>query len=152
MRRSIRYLFVILALLQTTASSCMAWDGDWTVLTVARDGSWGVASSDLQSRAMAEAIRFCKAMAMSSSDCGAQLKATRGGWAIANLCGDQAIIATGSTLREAEKEALNSEIGLQMFYIPDLQPCRRVVTANPDSFSVVSTLPKSFAQNAARRP
>ena len=152
MCRSIWCHLVIIASLQMGTSACMAWDGDWTVLTVARDGSWGVASSDLQSRAAAEAIRFCKAMAMSSSDCGAPLKAARGGWAIANLCGDQAVIATGSTLREAEKEALNYEIGLQMFYIPDLQPCRRVVTVNPDRFSVISTLPKSFAQNAARRP
>ena len=62
---------------------------------------------------------------------GAQFMAARNGWIIANLCGDHKVIATGSGLIDAEQEALNCEISLQLSYVPDLPPCKRVVTVDP---------------------
>src|SRR5262245_43225231 len=67
-----------------------------TVVTMARDGSWGVATAGSQGQAIAAAIRDCKAMAPPPSDCGAQFVTTRGGWVIANLCRDHKISALGT--------------------------------------------------------
>ena len=105
--------------------------GDWTVVTMARDGSWGLGTGTSPGPAIAAAIRNCKAMASGASDCGAQFATTRGGWIIANLCGDRKILATADTREEAERAALRREIALEQFYAPDTAPCRRVVTVDP---------------------
>jgi hypothetical protein len=62
---------------------------------------------------------------------------------IGNLCGDHRIMATGSTLMEAEREALNREISLQLSYVPDLPPCRRVVTIDTSRSLITSSLVSS---------
>jgi hypothetical protein len=67
-----------------------------TVATMARDGSWGVATAGSQGQAIAAAIRDCQAMAAAPSDCGSQFVTTRGGWVIANLCRDHKISALGT--------------------------------------------------------
>ena len=96
---------------------------------------------------MSEAIRFCRAMAGgASSDCGAQFAATRGGWLIGNLCGEHKIMASGETLIEAEREALNREISLQTGYVPDLPPCKRVVTVDTGRSVVTSSQLHSSAR------
>jgi hypothetical protein len=131
---------VFLGTLLMSIAPCMAGDDDWTVVTLARDGSWGVACDESQPRAIAEAIRYRRAMSGGASDRGAQLTAARGGWTIANLCGDHKVIATGSSLAEAETEALNREISLQLFYVPDLPRCKRVVTVDSGKSTVTSSL------------
>ena len=137
----VRWPPILLCALLMSIAPCMAADEDWTVVTLARDGSWGVACSRTQPQAIAEAIRFCRAMSGGSSDCGAQLTATRGGgWTVANLCGNHKVIATGDSLADAETEALNREISLQLFYVPDLPRCRRVVTVNSGRSTVTSSL------------
>jgi hypothetical protein len=123
----------------------MASDHDWTVLTVARDGTWGVGTGSTQSQAIADAIGFCRAVAR-SSDCGAQFVATRGGWLIANICGDHKVISSGSSLVDAELEGLNREISLQLLYVRDLPPCNRVVTVDPSG----SIVPSNRQYSAAR--
>jgi hypothetical protein len=138
MSGSIKRILVLLGGLVMGAVECKAWDHDWTVVTLTRNGSWGVASDSAQSQAIAEAIRRCKAMAGPSNDCGAQFMAARAGWIVANLCGDHKLIATGNSLIDAEQEALNREISLQLFYVPDLPPCRRVVTVDPTGAIVPS--------------
>ena len=122
MRGLARRLAIVLCVLLTGIPAAMAADDDWTVLTMAQDGSWGVACHGSQWRAMAEAMRFCRSMAGASgaSDCGANFATTRGGWIVANLCGDYKVLATGATLSEAEAEALNREISLQLQFVPDL--------------------------------
>lgn len=142
MRSAIGRLAVLLCALLTGISAGMAADDDWTVLTMARDGAWGVACHGSQWRAMAEAIRFCRSMAGASGagDCGASFATTRGGWIVANLCGDYKVLATGPSLDEAETEALNREISLQQQFVPDLPPCRRVVTVNANRSTIVSSL------------
>ena len=147
MRGAGRRALVFLGALLMSMSPCMAGDDDWTVVTLARDGSWGVACDASQPRAIAEAIRYCRAMSGGSSDCGAQLTATRGGWTVANLCGDHQVIATGDSLAAAEAEALNREISLQLLYVPDLPRCRGVVTVD----SATSTITSSVQISAARQ-
>ena len=113
---------------------------DWTVVTIARDGSWGMGISASQNRAIAAAVRDCKAMASAPNDCGALFTTTRGGWIVANLCGDQKIIATAATREEAEQEALHREIDLELFYVPHLPPWKRLVTIAPQAIIVASDL------------
>ena len=96
---------IFLCALLMSIAPCMAGDDDWTVVTLARDGSWGVACDRSQPRAIAEAIRYCLAMSGGASDCGAQITATRGGWTVDNLCGNHKVIATGDSLAAAEIEA-----------------------------------------------
>jgi hypothetical protein len=108
-RSWIGWLAILVGAVLTATSQGMAWEGDWTVVTFARNGSWGVANDQLQGQAIAAAIRDCKAMSVSPSDCGAQFTTTRAGWTIANLCGDYAIIVTGNSRVEAEKAALARE-------------------------------------------
>ena len=45
------------------------------------------------------------------------------------------------------QEALNREIGLQLFYVPDLPPCKRIVTVDATGAIVpsVSSIPPTTA-------
>ena len=65
-------------------------------------------------------------MARAPNDCGAQFAATRNGWVLGILCGDQKILATASDLKEAEVYARKREAELWRQYVPDLQPCQLV--------------------------
>src|SRR5262249_25162692 len=80
-----------------------------TVVTLARDGSGGVATAGSQGPAIAAAIRHCQEMSDTNSDCGAQFITTRGTWAVAKLCGDQKIIVAGETRDVAEQAAIKRE-------------------------------------------
>src|SRR5262245_22343211 len=97
-----------------------------TVVTLARDGSWGVATATSQGPAIAGAIRDCRAMAGGASDCGAQFATTRGGWVVAKLCGDDKIVVTAETRQAADQAALVRELALKR-----LQVCTRVLTVGP---------------------
>ena len=66
---------------------------DVTVLTIARDGSWGTATDTFVNRAIALAIRDCKAMSQRLLGCGASFTTVQSGWSLALLCGDETIIA-----------------------------------------------------------
>jgi hypothetical protein len=87
-----------------------------TVVTMARDGSWGVATAGSQGPAIGAAIRDCRAMAGGPSDCGAQFITTRGGWVVATLCGDNKIIVGAETRQAAEQAALVRELSFRGLY------------------------------------
>lgn len=144
---------IVLCAMLAGTPPCLAADGDWTVLTMARDGSWGVAWHSSQPQAMAAAIRSCRTMAgqTGASDCGASFAATRGGWIVANLCGDYRVLATGDTLDEAQTEALNREISLQLQFVQDLPPCLRVVTIDAGRSTIISNLQYSAPRQRAAR-
>ena len=76
---------------------------NWTVLTVARNGNWRIASARTQGEAIAGAVFRCQAMTADESDCGAELVALKSGLAIALLCGDHRVIVTGNELAEADR-------------------------------------------------
>jgi hypothetical protein len=130
-RGSIRWVAVLVGALLAGGSHGMASEHEWTVVTLARNGSWGVASNLSQGQAIAAAMRDCKAMAASPSDCGALFTAARGGWIIAKRCGDHNVIVSGTSFADAEKAALYREIDLQISYVPDLPLCMHVVTVEP---------------------
>jgi hypothetical protein len=113
------------------------WERDWTVVTMATNGSWGVGIDYPIGGAIATAIRECRAMSSGGNDCGAAFAASRGGWIIGLLCGDHRILATGGDLKDAEATALNRELDLKRLYVPDLPACHRVLTV--DSRGVVTT-------------
>jgi hypothetical protein len=107
------------------------WERDWTVVTMASNGSWGVGLDYPIAGAIAAAIRECRAMSGGGNDCGATYAASRGGWIIGLRCGDRMILATGEDLKDAEATALNREIDLKRLYVPDLPACQRVLTVDP---------------------
>ena len=103
---------------------------DWTVVTMARDGSWGVATDSLMGRAISAAIRDCRAMSGEKSDCGAEFRVTRSGWILALLCGDHKVLASAKQREDAEAN-VRLRIDLKRAYIPDLPLCRIVLTVDP---------------------
>jgi|SRR5215471_5417111 len=107
------------------------WERDWTVVTMASNGSWGVGIDYPLAGAIAAAIRECRAMSSGENDCGAAIATSRGGWIIGLRCGDHRILATGDDLTDAEATALNREIDLKQLYVPDLPACQRVLTVDP---------------------
>jgi hypothetical protein len=82
--------------------------------------------------AIAAAIHDCRMMASAHTDCGAQFVTTQGGWVLANLCGYRKIIVAGSNLEDAKAAAHNRETRFRQHYLPDLPPCRRVLTIDPN--------------------
>ena len=104
---------------------------DWTVVTMAPDGSWGSATEPSVGQALARAIRNCKAMSGTKIGCGAQFRAIQAGWVLATRCGDRNIVVAERLLADAERAARERETDLRQHYAPDLPPCRRVLTVNP---------------------
>jgi hypothetical protein len=121
--------------------------GDYvTALTLARDGAWGTATETSTSRAIAYAIRDCKAMSQRALGCGALFTTVRSGWSIAELCGDETIVAAAARLADAEQMAREREYRLRHVYQRNMPPCARVATVNPDGLVV-----KPPAQTVADR-
>jgi hypothetical protein len=127
LRAAISILGALLATIPTRAVDL----DDLTVVTLARDGSGGVARAGSQGQAIAAAIRDCRAMASTPNDCGAQSTTTRGDWVIANLCGDHKIIVAAKTREAAEQAASIRETDLKRLHAPGLPPCTRVLTVDP---------------------
>jgi hypothetical protein len=124
-------IFVALMAVSHFAQAADDWDQDWTVVTMAHNGSWGIGTHRHLTSALASAINDCRAMSTTTSDCGAEAVSSRGGWVLGLRCGDYIILASASDLKEAEAAVLYREIDLRELYVPDLPPCRRVLTVNP---------------------
>jgi hypothetical protein len=117
-------------ILLATPASAVDLD-ELTVVTLAHDGSWGVATAGSTAEAIAAAVRHCRAMAHAPTDCGARLTTTRGRWVVANLCGDHPIMVGADTREDAEAAATRRETAVRRVHVPDLPPCRRVLTVDP---------------------
>src|SRR4051794_26687540 len=104
----------------------------WTVLTLASDGAWGTATDFFMGRAIAFAIRNCKAVSDRPIGCGARLTATRAGWSVAMLCGTTPIIAARKQLADTERAVADRETELRQVYLRDMPPCARVATVDPN--------------------
>ena len=109
-----------------------ASDADWTVLTIAPDGGWGAATDAYVNRAVASAIRRCRATSRSALGCGAHQVSVQRGWALALRCGRENILRTGATLAEAAERARERELELRKFYQPEMESCRQFVVVAPD--------------------
>ena len=106
-------------------------DDDWTVLTMAPDGSWGAATGPIN-RAIANAVANCKIAYQREIGCGAVLTSIRTGWSLGIQCGRETIVVADKTLANAEQAATRREAKLRQHYVPDIPPCRRVITVDPN--------------------
>lgn len=129
--KQLRAFAAIIVCLVMPALAIVPDQDDWTVVTMAPDGSWGAATEPLVGQALARAIRNCKAMSGTKIGCGAQFRAIQAGWVLATRCGDRNIVVAERLLADAERAARERETDLRQHYAPDLPPCRRVLTVNP---------------------
>jgi hypothetical protein len=129
----------IVACLVMPALAIVPDQDDWTVVTMAPDGSWGSATELSVGQALARAIDNCKAMSGAKVGCGAQSRAIQVGWVLADRCGDRNIIAAERRLADAERALRRRETDLRQLYAPALPPCRRVLTVNPRGGVMVAT-------------
>jgi hypothetical protein len=100
---------------------------NWTVLTVARNGGWGIATAPTQGEAIAGAVFRCQAMTAGESDCGAELVAFKSGLAMALLCGDHRVIVTANDPAEADGFALDRLVLLREVYGSDFPVCQHLL-------------------------
>jgi hypothetical protein len=110
---------------------------NWTVLTVARNGNWGIARARTRSEAIAGALDRCQAMTSAESDCGAELVAFRTGLALALMCGDHRVIITANDSDEADSSALERLLALRGLYGSDFPACRHLLRI--DSYGALTT-------------
>ena len=128
-------LAVILATSPVTTPA--AANDDWTVLTMAPDGSWGTATSYPINRAIAFAIANCKIEHQREIGCGALFTSIQAGWSLGIRCGRENIVVAEKTLAGAEQAATRREAELRQLYKPGIPACRRVVTVDPHGAIVV---------------
>ncbi len=102
-----------------------------TVLTMAPNGSWGAATDDLVSTAIAKAIARCNGRRQRAIGCGASFTTIRGGWSLGIRCGQQSILVSEKTLGEAEQAAIDREVELRRLQGAGMPPCVRVVSVDP---------------------
>jgi hypothetical protein len=99
---------------------------------MAPDGSWGTATDPRINRAISLAIERCKAMSGAKIGCGAYQSTVRGGWSLGIRCGRENIIVADRNLAQAERRAIQRESELRNLYVPNMPPCARVVTVDPN--------------------
>ena len=124
-RRILTACFTLL--LAARGLSASAEETNWTVVTVARNGSWGIARAGTQGEAIAGALLRCQAMTADESDCGAELVAFRGGLALALMCGDYRVMVTADDSDQAESSALDRLLALRGLYGPDFPACQHLL-------------------------
>ena len=129
------FAFTLLVALMAARPLAAQYDHEWTVVTLARDGSWGVGTGDHVGPAIASAIRKCSAMSAGNSDCGAEFMAIRKGWTLGVLCGDHRVLVAAKELVNADREAHLRECDLRALYGEALPICWRVMTVDPDGFA-----------------
>jgi len=114
------------------ARADLDWAKDVTALVIAPDGTWGMATEPSVGRALANAISDCKSKYRQEIGCGYRSTIIREGWSLALRCGRENIIVAEKTLHAAEQAAIDSELRLRRDYKPDMPPCVRVVSVDPD--------------------
>ena len=141
-RRSAILAFLLAALLWPVPLAAQH-ESEWTVVTLALDGSWGVGTSEHYGPALASALRKCNAMSREQSDCGAEVTAVRQGWTLGILCGDHRVLVAAPDLATAIREAEARQTSLRDAYGDSLPGCSRVVSVDPEGFAT-STKKKSW--------
>ena len=126
------------------------WSLPWTALTIAPDGSWGVATEDYSHQAIAGAIANCKRMYKKEIGCGYQTRLTQAGWSLALRCGDENIIVAEKILAEAVQAADVREKILRQDYRPDMPTCMHVLTVDPQGITTRHNFETSWSASAIR--
>jgi len=101
------------------------------VLTIAPDGTWGVGTDAVTSRAIGLAIADCKRKYERAIGCGHRMTTIRAGWSLALRCGNENIIVAEKVLIDAEESARRQEHDLRTRYVPNMPACARTVTVDP---------------------
>ena len=128
MTMAVKFAAACLAVLLGTSALCAADEETyWTVLTVARNGNWGIATALTRSEAIAGALLRCQTMTDDESDCGAELVAFRSGLALALMCGEHRIMVTAENAEQADSSALERLLALRDLYGPDFPACRHLL-------------------------
>jgi hypothetical protein len=112
------------------------WRKDVTVLAIAPDGTWGVATETFVGRAIARAIDDCKSKYLRGIGCGYRFTSVRSGWSLGFRCGTENIIVAERSMAAAEQTALRQEHELRTRYVPNMPACERVVMVNPQGVVV----------------
>lgn len=113
------------------------WWPDVTVLAIAPDGTWGVATDAFMNRAIANAIDDCKRKYKQEIGCGHRSTSVRGGWSLVFRCGTENVLAAEERLADAERAALRQERELRTRYVPTMPACVRTVTVDPHGTTAV---------------
>jgi len=82
--------------------------------------------------------------------CGANFITIRQGWSLGFRCGNESILAAASALADAERAAAARESERRL-YVPDMPPCRRVVSVDPRGVVIAPAGPE-LSSNSVRRP
>lgn len=107
-----------------------------TVVALAPDGSWGVATEPYANNAIADAIASCKIKYRKEIGCGYMQVAVFAGWSLAIRCGRENILVAAQMLEAAEQAAINREYELRQDYVPNMPACVRVLTVDPNGIVV----------------
>src|SRR5262249_47309480 len=134
------------------AVSAGASDDSWTVVTMAPDAAWGAGTDAAANQAIARALSACKTRSRAEIGCGAYSTAIRSGWSLGIRCGRSNIVVSANDLADAERAAGERERVLRQSYVPDMPPCRRVVTIDPRGAVVVADPDESHAAVPAGGP
>jgi hypothetical protein len=109
-------------------------DDEWndiTVVAIAPDGTWGVATEPNLHRAINDAIGDCKRKYERKIGCGSQITSVVSGWSLGKRCGNYVIFVAEKSLAHAEQAATNREAELRQLYAPNMPPCVRVMSVDP---------------------
>jgi hypothetical protein len=124
---------------------------EWTVLTMAPNGSWGVGTDLSIHRAIASAIRMCRDMSSTQLGCGAVFTTVQAGWSLGVRCGEENILVADRNLIEAERIARERELELRFVDEIDLPACGRIVTVDPQGRVVAPQPETQIASENGRR-
>jgi hypothetical protein len=100
------------------------------VVTVAPDGSWGVATEAYIYQAIAKAVSNCRKMSGPKIGCGAQFTVIRAGWTIALRCANTNIIVAEPSVAAAERAIADRTIALRQMSSRAEPACARL-TVDP---------------------
>lgn len=111
---------------------------EWTVVTLALDGSWGVGTSEYYGPGLASALRKCEAMSDAQSDCGADVTAVKNGWTLGILCGDHRVLVAAPDLTTAIMDAQARQTYLKQLYGDGMPDCSCIMWVDPRGFAASS--------------
>ncbi len=142
--------FLLAALLMPTPLAAQH-PAEWTVVTLARDGSWGAATVEHYGPALASALRKCEAMSGGRSDCGAEVTAVRNGWTLGILCGDHRVLVAETNLTAAILEAEARQMHLKDLYGDDMPSCSCIMWVDPQGLAAAPPKPLATARTGLGR-
>jgi hypothetical protein len=131
---------ILLAVAPSALAETERSHADWTVLTVARSGAWGMSTARTQGKAIAGSLSQCQARSPEPSDCGAVQLHYKGGWALALVCGHHRVMVAARDRESAEAIAIERISALEQIH-GTLPPCRRVLTIDPAGATTTTKMP-----------